>query len=155
MAAIVETGRVAIKAIKASTSSTATTTTTGTVVNITLESNTVATIFGVVIPFLSFSYYSATRVWAIQDAAVNKQIVLAQLFGKGVAVEQTATLDGDGPKGSPYHVVGDDNNYAVVWGPFKFTGKKIQVALLSLSSSILLNELLSDVYGFLTSFARK
>jgi hypothetical protein len=56
---------------------------------------------------------------------------LAQLFGKGVAVEQTATLDG--PKDSPYHVVGDDNNYAVVWGPF--TGKKIQVALYWINSS--------------------
>jgi hypothetical protein len=43
MAATVETGQVAIKA---STSSTATTTTTGTVVNITLEPNAIATIFG-------------------------------------------------------------------------------------------------------------
>jgi len=57
---------------------------------------------------------------------VNEQLVVAQLFGKGVSVETTATLDGT--KGNPYHVVGDDKNYAVVWGPF--TEKKtIQVVL--------------------------
>ena len=51
---------------------------------------------------------------------------MAQLFGKGVTVEKTATLDG--PKESPYHVVGDDKNYAVVWGPFT-EKKKIQVCI--------------------------
>ena len=63
---------------------------------------------------------------------MNEQIVIAQLFGKGVSVETTATLDGK--KGNPYHVVGDDKNYALVWGPF--TEKKtIQVALYWTNSS--------------------
>jgi len=57
---------------------------------------------------------------------VKEQIVLAQLFGKGVVLEKTVTLDG--PKSGPYHVVRDEKDYAIVWGPF--TEKKmIQVAL--------------------------
>lgn len=56
---------------------------------------------------------------------------MAQLFGKGVTVEKTANLDG--LKDSPYHVVDDDNNYAVVWGPFE-EKKKIQVALYWINS---------------------
>jgi len=57
---------------------------------------------------------------------VNEQIVLAQLFGKGVVLERTANLDG--LKDSRYHAVGDQKNYAVVWG--QFTEKKMtQVAL--------------------------
>jgi len=57
---------------------------------------------------------------------VKEQIVLAQLFGKGVVLEKTVNLDG--PKSGPYHVVGDEKDNAIVWGPF--TEKKIiQVAL--------------------------
>jgi predicted permease len=49
--AVVKTGQVVILA---SSSGSAKTTTTGTVVDITLQPNTIATIFGVFIPFLSF-----------------------------------------------------------------------------------------------------
>ena len=71
-----------------------------------------------------FEIHNASQ--AIQDVAVNEQVVVAQLFGKGVSLEQNATLDG--PKDSPYHVVGDDKKHTIVWGPFA-EKKKIQVAL--------------------------
>ena len=57
---------------------------------------------------------------------MNEQIVFAQLFGKGVVLEKTATLDG--PKGSPDNVVDHEKNYAIVWGPFE-EKKKFRVAL--------------------------
>jgi len=63
---------------------------------------------------------------------VNEQLVFVRLFGNGDIVEETATLDGE--KDSPYHVVGDEKNYAIVWGPFR-DRKRIQVALYWTNSS--------------------
>jgi len=126
-AAIIETAQVVIPA---TSSGTATTTTTGSVVSITLEPNTIATIFGVCLFFKNISITSLFEIHvvsqAIQDTAVNEQVIVAQLFGKGVSFEQNTTLNR--PKDSPYHVVGDDKKHAIVWGPF-VEKKKIQVAL--------------------------
>jgi hypothetical protein len=79
------------------------------VVTVTLQPNTIATIFGV-----------------IRDASVNEQVALVELFAKGVRVEKTVTLDGK--KDRPYHVVGEQGKFAVTWGPFS-EQKTIQVAL--------------------------
>ena len=51
---------------------------------------------------------------------------MVELFGKGLTVERTITLDGK--KDYPYHVVGERDRFAVTWGPFT-EQKKIQVVL--------------------------
>ena len=51
---------------------------------------------------------------------------MIELFDKEMTSEKSVTLDGR--KDRPYHVVGEENKFAVTWGPFS-EQKKLQVAL--------------------------
>jgi len=58
---------------------------------------------------------------------------LVELLDKNMTVEKSVTLEGK--KDRPYHVVGEQNKFAVTWGPFK-EQKNIQVALYTPKSAI-------------------